>query len=392
MMTICPKCGQHYDVDQDYVGCTVDCEICGSQFEVKQSPCVPMSADISPQIQEQTIMSEIPAQSFDAAQMHGGTAPMSSPPHRSSMKPLVCEMCGSSDLMKTDGVFVCQSCGTKYSVEEAKKMMIAGTVKVAGTVKIDKSEELENLYKLARRARETNDFSQAAKYYDLILQKGDPNSWEAYFYSDYCRIQQVVDSEEGDSTWDKIGKYKNKLTTVIGLVANIGDLNSRRRVYDEISLNIRNLVLGLKDTTINRYVGDSRKGKLQSLVDLCYSLGNILRERYERGDKAIQVTTFTDCWITGVMIHNEFPSRKERLRMIDMIQRYRKDYVAPESYELKRVKQTVAHIIIGIICIFLCIFLFVLLVWALFAFLHWIPTTLITLYVAGGLLNWYFSE
>ena len=40
------------------------------------------------------------------------------------MKQLTCEMCGSTDLMKQDGVFVCQSCGTKYSVEEAKKMMV----------------------------------------------------------------------------------------------------------------------------------------------------------------------------------------------------------------------------------------------------------------------------
>lgn len=389
MLTICPKCGQHYDVDLDYVGCTVDCEICGSQFEVKQSPCTPMPEDISPQAQEQNAMPEIPAQSFVTAQMHEETLSTPSQPHRSSMKPLVCEMCGSSDLMKTDGVFVCQSCGTKYSVEEAKKMMISGTVKVTGTVKIDKSEELENLYKLARRARETNDFSKAAKYYDLILQIGDSDSWEAYFYSDYCRIRQ------GDGAWDAIENYKNKITTVVSLTAKISNVNSRWRVYDEISLSIRNLTLGLKDVAMSRKDTTKDgvlKGKLQSLVDLCYSLGNILRERYERGDKAIQVTTFTDCWITGVMIHNEFPSRKERLRMIDMIQRYRKDYVAPESYELKRVKQTVAHIIIGIICIFLCIFLFVLLVWALFAFLHWIPATLITLYVAGGLLNRCFSE
>ena len=40
------------------------------------------------------------------------------------MKRLVCEMCGSTDIMKENGVFVCQTCGTKYSVEEAKKMMV----------------------------------------------------------------------------------------------------------------------------------------------------------------------------------------------------------------------------------------------------------------------------
>jgi len=40
------------------------------------------------------------------------------------MKQLVCEMCGGNDLIKQDGVFVCQNCKTKYSVEEAKKMMV----------------------------------------------------------------------------------------------------------------------------------------------------------------------------------------------------------------------------------------------------------------------------
>ena len=39
------------------------------------------------------------------------------------MKQLTCEMCGSTDLMKDGGVFVCQSCGCKYSVEEAKRMI-----------------------------------------------------------------------------------------------------------------------------------------------------------------------------------------------------------------------------------------------------------------------------
>ena len=56
------------------------------------------------------------------------------------MKRLVCEMCGGTDLVKQDGVFVCQNCGTKYSVEEAKKMMIEGTVKIDGTVKVEKTD------------------------------------------------------------------------------------------------------------------------------------------------------------------------------------------------------------------------------------------------------------
>ena len=69
------------------------------------------------------------------------------------MKQLKCEMCGSTDLLKQDGMFVCQTCGTKYSVEEAKKMMIEGTVEVTGTVKIDNTDELEKLYSCAKSQR-----------------------------------------------------------------------------------------------------------------------------------------------------------------------------------------------------------------------------------------------
>ena len=39
------------------------------------------------------------------------------------MKKIICEICGSSDMMKQEGVFVCQSCGCKYSAEEIRKML-----------------------------------------------------------------------------------------------------------------------------------------------------------------------------------------------------------------------------------------------------------------------------
>ena len=101
------------------------------------------------------------------------------------MKRLVCEMCGSTDLIKDGGVFICQNCGCKYSVEEAKKMMIEGTVK------IDNTEKVDNLYKIARQARDSDDSENAAKYYGMIIQE-DPNSWEAAFYNVYYRAMQTI--------------------------------------------------------------------------------------------------------------------------------------------------------------------------------------------------------
>ena len=100
------------------------------------------------------------------------------------MKAIVCEMCGSQDLVKQDGVYVCQNCGTKYSVEVAKKLMIDGPVEVTGTVKIDSDSRIENLYKLARRAKDEENTENAAKYYSEILLER-PNDWEAQFFSAY---------------------------------------------------------------------------------------------------------------------------------------------------------------------------------------------------------------
>ena len=38
---------------------------------------------------------------------------------------LVCEICGGSNIVKEEGVFVCKSCGCQYSVEEMKKLVNA---------------------------------------------------------------------------------------------------------------------------------------------------------------------------------------------------------------------------------------------------------------------------
>lgn len=141
------------------------------------------------------------------------------------MKALVCEMCGSHDLVKQDGMYVCQNCGTRYTAEEARKLMIEGTVDVSGsTIKVDASEELNNLYKIARRAGNNNDCESAAKYYDKILQK-DPNSWEAAFYSIFyrsmnCRIIQIASAANS---------IENCLESVLLLIAQHLDEENEKK-------------------------------------------------------------------------------------------------------------------------------------------------------------------
>ncbi len=104
------------------------------------------------------------------------------------MKQLTCEMCGGTDLIKDGGVFVCQTCGCKYSVEEAKKMMIEGTVEVQGTVQVDNSALVEKYLQNARRAKAKEDWEETEKYYNLVEQN-EPDNIEAIFYSAYGKAR-----------------------------------------------------------------------------------------------------------------------------------------------------------------------------------------------------------
>ena len=97
------------------------------------------------------------------------------------MKRLTCEMCGSTDLIKDGGVFVCQSCGTKYSVEEAKKMMIEGTVEVAGTVKVDNTDKIENYLHMAKSALDSTNNKEAEEYCNRIIEM-DVDNYKAWLY------------------------------------------------------------------------------------------------------------------------------------------------------------------------------------------------------------------
>lgn len=111
--------------------------------------------------------------------------------HRGDMrvKRLTCEMCSSNDLVKQNGLFVCQHCGCKYSVEEARKMMIEGSVDVSGSVvHIDNSEQTKKYLLNARRAKDANDWKTAEKYYDLVIQN-DPHNIEAVFYCIYSDVR-----------------------------------------------------------------------------------------------------------------------------------------------------------------------------------------------------------
>ena len=108
------------------------------------------------------------------------------------MHTIMCELCGSNDVIKQGEYYVCQHCGTKYSLEDAKKLL--------GTVKIDNSDYVEKYLQNARRARAKGDWAEVEKYYNLVEQNW-PQNIEAIFYSSYGKLRCTI-LENYSAKWD----------------------------------------------------------------------------------------------------------------------------------------------------------------------------------------------
>ena len=299
MKTECPHCGQHYEVDEEYIGQVVECTTCGKEFAVKAGSDV---ATVQPQ-------------------KTGGT-----------IKALVCEMCGSTDLIKQNGLFVCQSCGIKYSLEEARKMMIDGTVNVAGTVKVDMSEKLKNLYTLARRAKDENNSENAAKYYDLILQE-NPESWEASFYQVYfkacdCRIEEIASAASSIEN-----RLKNTMNLIVNHVQNETEREAAFREITNMTIKIASLFNNAMTNTYNGIDADIRgqftdkyTKAIFSAAKMCYTLGDLL-DSFHRSKQLSCMA-----WKKAIAIHAKLSINTNMLdRYAAKIKQIEPDYNRPSS-------------------------------------------------------------
>ena len=132
------------------------------------------SAELNSSADEATIVNELNSLLMSEIETQNSNE------RKTEMKKLTCEMCGSTELIKQDGVFVCQTCGCKYSIEEARKMMVEGTVEVTGTVKVDNSAAIENYLDMARNALDASNNKEADDYCNRIIEM-DVTNWEAWF-------------------------------------------------------------------------------------------------------------------------------------------------------------------------------------------------------------------
>jgi len=255
------------------------------------------------------------------------------------MKALTCEMCGSTNLIKEGGVFICQSCGTKYSVEEAKKMMVEGTVDVKGTVKVDTSDELKNLYEIARRAKDAENSANAEKYFDMILVK-DPSSWEANYYAVYfksmgCKIAEI---------WSAASDMANCQSSVIKLIKESEiDETLQKAALTEISLRNTMISSMLFNAAKNHYEGIDASIQHNFIQEYCNNASSSAQIMYNFGDEvdAQFEGKYSDisisAWKSAIGIHKEYvkylQDKDGNIKIInsygDKIRKYDSSYTNP---------------------------------------------------------------
>lgn len=229
------------------------------------------------------------------------------------MKQMTCELCGSTDLIKQDGMFVCQSCGCKYTLEEARKLMsgddgaTAPAAAPAGstTVKVDTSEKLTKLYQIARRAKDDNNAENAAKYYDLILQE-DPMSWEAAFYTVYYQAMQTNIAGIESAAH----KVHNCMGSVLGLIRDHVPTEGQSDAVNEVATSVLHISALLASSAKSHYDGidaNIKSNYTQEYIDqvaaardTLYDLGDMIEKTFS--DTDIQAMA-SPLWKMGISLH-----------------------------------------------------------------------------------------
>jgi len=224
------------------------------------------------------------------------------------MKVLTCEICDSTELIKINDAFVCQSCGAKYSVEEARKIMLDGATEIVGVVHVDTSSELRNLYEVARRAKENNNSENALKYYDMILVK-DPSSWEANFYVVYfkamsCKIIEI------QSAAISMG---NCIDSTLDLVKNnVTDTEQQNEVITEIYLQLIRISEMLYIGAENHYKGTDSSIKHNYTQEYVYNVSFATDIMYIFGNSLVSIfgdtygVVASESWKKGIIMHNGY--------------------------------------------------------------------------------------
>lgn len=273
------------------------------------------------------------------------------------MKKLTCELCGGTDFIKQDGVFVCQECGTKYSVEEAKKLMSEVEKKTNKKTTTSNTITTPKLLITAQNEFDAGNMVKAEENCNKLLEN-DPNNYQALVLKgksiikseDYNRIDEAIHFMQlslRHTPEDKLKKQQKEIASFMGdffvEIANNSIDNYYNECHESISghgfpylwdavsvakknINysidkIKSLALMCNYDTIKYTTKIKRK-----LDDILYQLFTVLTEMNERNyGYSFVLSTWNDIMQYSIMI-NENDDKSNLKRYEDLITMLNKKY------------------------------------------------------------------
>ena len=187
------------------------------------------------------------------------------------MKQLTCEMCGSTDLIKKDGVFVCQTCGCKYSVEEARKMMAVGAVEVTGTVKVNNTGLIDSYLQMAENALNSSNNAEAESYANKILEI-DPRNYQACF---------IKGKSSGWQTTGRNNRYPESILNWINAY-NYAPEDEKEKLGQKIQTETTNISTAILQMELNSFINvrsKSNKNDIDNALSMIKKQLELLKEK-----------------------------------------------------------------------------------------------------------------
>lgn len=175
------------------------------------------------------------------------------------MQAIKCELCGSNQLIKKDGYYQCEYCGTKYTLEEAKKLIVSGTVEV-----VTGNAEKERLLKNAETLINLEKTSDAHSIYGKIIS----------IYPDEVR------------------GYVGKLLLDIDLLDKSYSSNEYINFLNQGITDIFNYNVGYKESSIEYFDRSIYQSRLNEMLDLekviktlsINTYDNVIHKKWEQHD------------------------------------------------------------------------------------------------------------
>ena len=207
------------------------------------------------------------------------------------------------------------------------------------------TEELNNLYTLARRAKAAGDSEEAKKYYDMIVVQC-PNDWESSFFSVYfgvigCKISDITFSAD---------RIQSAVKVTLQLIKdNLGDAKEISDAANTICIYVKTIAKLFSNAATNHYNGIAPSVKYQfdavyyERVSACfcleYNTGNWIIDYLGSEFKNLSV----ELWKEGITLNTNrfiyFYKQKQNKELISKyeakIKQYEPSYSRPDPMKTK---------------------------------------------------------